>query len=162
MTANIEEQVVVLKDIEKIKILKARYCYLADAAISGDLTKYDEFMGLFTEDARVEFVGFGVYQGKPAVSQFYREVVHSLWSYASHMVMNPVIEVNGSKASGIWRLHCVATTRKSNRAVWIQGNYAEEYVKTGGAWQWQSIVFKGDFYTPFDEGWVRTKMMSFE
>lgn len=162
MPESIEQRITVLQDIEKIKNLKALYCYLADDGIAGDVAKYDELVEHFTEDATVEFIGFGVYQGKPAIERFFKELVHSLWSYASHMVMNPVIEVDGAQAKGKWRVHCLATSRKENRAVWIHGNYDEEYVKVGAEWKWRGIKFTGDFYTPYEEGWAKTKMMSFE
>ncbi len=60
MPESIEQRITVLQDIEKIKNLKARYCNLADEGIAGDLSKYDELVEHFTEDARVEFIGFGV------------------------------------------------------------------------------------------------------
>ena len=151
-----------LQDIEKIKILKARYCYLADAGIAGDTSKYDELLALFTDDAKVDFVGIGVWEGKTAIGGFFKDLVNSLWSYASHMVMNPIIEVEGIEAKGLWRVHCLATTRKTNQAVWIHGDYEETYLKVGSDWKWKSIKFSSDFYSPYDEGWAKTKMITLE
>jgi len=157
----LEKRIRVLEDIEAIKQLKARYCYLADAGIAGDLGKYDELMTYFIEDCRVDFPGFGVQQGKGAVRTFFRETVHSLWSYAAHMVMNPVIEVSGEDARGTWFVHVACTARAGGKAVWVQGKYEEEYCRERGGWKWRSIRFVPDFFTPFEDGWAKTPFMDF-
>ena len=160
MTKSLNEMIEELLALEKIKILKAQYCNLIDAAIAGDVAKYDKLLAHFIDDARVEFVGISISQGKKAIGEFFKELVHSVFSYASHMVANPVIEVDGHKANGTWRVLCLATTRKSNQAVWIHGNYEETYLKIESDWKWESIKFIPDFYTPYDEGWAKTKMIT--
>ncbi len=30
----------------------------------------------------------------------------------------------------------------------------------GDEWKWRGIKFTGDFYTPYEEGWARTKMIT--
>ncbi|MEW6442729.1 MAG: nuclear transport factor 2 family protein [bacterium] len=148
-----------LLDIEAIKNLRALYCYLVDGAIAGDKSRYDELVSRFVDDAWLDFNVFGYYEGKEAIAKFFREIVDPLWSYAAHMVMNPIIEVSGDQANGRWFVHALATTRESNRALWVQGRYDEQYVRVNGDWKWKSITFTPDFYTPFDEGWAKTKMM---
>jgi hypothetical protein len=162
MTPELDKRIQVLEDIEAIRKLKAMYCYLADAGIAGDISKYDELVAHFTEDGWVDFEGFGVHKGKEALGKFFKELVHSLWTYAAHLAVNPVIEMDGDRARGKWFVHVPGTTRKSNRAVWIQGKYDEVYVRVAGEWKWQSIRFIPDFYTPFDEGWARTRIMSLD
>lgn len=162
MTQDLETRIRALEDIEAIRKLKALYCYLADCGIAGDIGKYDELVARFSDDGWVDFEGFGVHKGKEALERFFKETVHSLWSYASHMAVNLVIEVEGDRARGKWFVHVACTTRGSNRAVWVQGTYDEEYVKVGGEWKWKSIRFTPDFFTPFDEGWAKTRIMSLE
>ena len=162
MTQNIGKRIQVLEDIESIRKLKALYCYLADGGIAGDLSKYDELVACFVDGGWVDFEGFGVHKGKEALGKFFKELVHSLWSYAAHMAVNPVIEVDGERATGKWLVHVACTTRNANRAVWVQGKYDEEYVKVGGKWMWRSIRFTPDYFTPFDEGWARIRIMSMD
>lgn len=162
MTLELEKRILVLEDIESIRKLKARYCYLADGGIAGAVDRYDELVAHFADDGWVDFEGFGVHRGKEALGRFFKELVHSLWSYAAHMAVNPVIEVDGERARGTWFVHVACTTRKANRAVWVQGKYDEEYVKVGGKWKWRSIRFTPDFFTPIEEGWARTRIMSLE
>jgi hypothetical protein len=148
----------ILEDIESIRKLKASYCYLVDAAIAGDLGKWDEFMTRFVDDAWIDFEGFGRHEGKDAVGRFYRDLVGSSLSYSAHMVSNPLIEVDGSNARGSWYVHVPVTIRPRNEAAWLQGKYREEYLKVGGQWKWKSITTTFDFITPYDQGWVQTRI----
>jgi len=160
MTTEMERRIQALEDIESIRKLKALYCDLADGGIAGDAAMYDRLVARFVDGGWVDFEGFGVHKGKEALGRFFKELVHSLWSYAAHMAVNPVIEVDGERATGTWLVLVACTTRATNRAVWVQGKYDEEYVKVGGEWMWRSIRFTPDYFTPFDEGWARTRIMS--
>ncbi len=161
MTDTLEERITALEDVEAIKKLKARYCYLVDAAVAGDTAKWDEFMTNFVEDAWIDFDLLGRHEGKEAVDTFYRVVVASSLSYSAHMVSNPIIDVDGDRAVGRWYVHVPCTGKTQNIAVWIQGRYEEEYVKVDGEWKWKSMTTKFDHITPFDEGWVKTPIAAF-
>jgi hypothetical protein len=52
------------------------------------------------------------------------------------------------------------TLRPRNEAGWLQGKYEEEYVKRNGQWKWKSITTKFDFITPYDQGWVQTRILT--
>lgn len=160
MTEELARRIQVLEDIEAIKKLRALYCYLADAGVAGDSSKFDELLTHFTDDAWTDFEFFGRHEGKEAVTKFYKELVASSLSYSAHMVSNPIIEVAGDTAKGNWYFHVPCTGRAENRAAWIQGRYAEEYVKIAGEWKWKSITTTFDHITPFDEGWVKTRVAS--
>jgi hypothetical protein len=159
-THDIAERLEILEDLESIRKLKALYCHLVDAAVAGDLQKWDEFMNYFLEDAWIDFEGFGRHEGKEAVERFYRDFVGSAFSYSAHMVSNPLIEVGGPNANGMWYVHVPFTLRPRNEAGWLQGKYAEEYVKSDGQWKWKSITTTFDFITPYDQGWVRTRILT--
>jgi hypothetical protein len=160
MTQDIETRMKVLEDIEAIKKLKASYCYLVDAAVAGDSSKWDELLDLFTDDSWVDFEVLGRYEGKDNVGRLFRDIVGSLLSYSAHMVHNPIITVDGSTAHGKWYVHVPLTGKNENMAGWLQGRYDEEYVRVDGRWKWKSITTTFDFITPYDEGWVRTPMAS--
>jgi hypothetical protein len=163
MSKTAEEKIRILEDVESIKKLKASYCYWADAGIAGDASQMDELIAHFTDDAPwADFGPFGVHKGKEAVGAFFREVVVGTLSYSAHMVSNPIIEVDGDKATGKWYVDVPCTLRGAERPLWLQAKYDEEYVKEGGQWRWKSITTKFDFITPFDEGWVKTPIISME
>ena len=163
MSRTTEERMQVLEDMEAIKKLKASYCYWADAGIAGDAARMDELIAHFTDDEPwADFGPFGVHKGKEAVAAFFKEVVVGTLSYSAHMVSNPIIEVDGTKARGRWYVDVPCTLRGAERAVWLQAKYEEEYVKEGGEWKWKSITAVFDFITPFDEGWAKTPVISME
>jgi SnoaL-like domain len=161
MKRSYEERIQILEDIEAIKKLKASYCYWADAGITGDGSKMDELIAHFTDDEPwADFGPFGVHRGKEAVAAFFKGVVVSSLSYSAHMVCNPIIEVDGNRATGKWYVDVPCTLRGAERPAWLQARYEEEYVKEAGEWKWKSITTRFDFITPFDEGWVKTPMIT--
>ncbi len=160
MTDDVSTRIQLLEDIEAIRKLKASYCYLVDAAVAGDSAKWDELLGHFTDDAWADFELLGRYEGIENVCKLFKEVVASLLSYSAHMVGNPIIQVNGDEARGKWYVHVPLTGKANNMAGWLQGKYDEEYVKVNGEWKWKSMTTTFDFITPYDEGWVKTRMAS--
>lgn len=163
MNKSLEERIQILEDIESIKRLKACYCSWADAGIAGDASGMDAIMDHFTDDEPwADFGPFGLHEGKEAVGAFFREAVVSTLSYSAHMVCNPVIDVEGSRARGRWYVDVPCTLRGAERPLWLQAKYEEEYVKEEGKWKWKSITTRFDFITPIDEGWVKTPMISAE
>lgn len=159
MESTIEKKLTILEDIESIKKLKYLYCYLVDAGIAGDESKMDELITHFTDDAWIDFSEFGIHRGKDAVAKFYKEAVAQDLSYSAHMVSNPIIEVDGDKAEGKWYVFVPCTFRATDTPVWLQGKYEEEYVKVEGEWKWKSMTTRFDFISPFEEGWVKTRMI---
>ncbi len=160
MTQDIEKRIQILEDTEAIKKLKASYCHLVDAAVAGDSSKWDELLSHFADDAWVDFELLGRYEGIENVGKLFKEVVASLLSYSAHMVSNPVIDVDGDRARGKWYVHVPLTGKAQNMAGWLQGRYDEEYIKIDGEWKWKSMTTTFDFITPYDDGWVKTRMAS--
>ena len=139
-----------LEDIEAIKQLKADYCALCDEG-------YDEdrLADLFTEDAVWDGGDRGKNQGQEEIRSFFKAAPRRL-PFAIHMVTNPIIEVNGDQATGIWYLFQACTYAEGNRAFWGSGRYDEEYVRVDGEWRFQHLKLTSHFWTPFDEGWAKT------
>ena len=153
------DRITVLEDMEKIKKLKALYCYLADEGIAGDPSKMDELISHCTEDVHADFGELGIHAGKEAVRKFYKEVAPSLLSYSAHMVSNPIIEVEGDRAKGRWYVFVPCTLRATGSPAWLQAKYEEEYVKVSGEWMWKTIIARFDFFTPYGDGWGKTRMI---
>jgi hypothetical protein len=121
----LEKRIRVLEDIEEIKQLKYNYCYTADERdVEGWLTG-------FTDDAIADF-GFARYEGKKELKQFIGGRFPSDLAFTKHRVTNPVIKVDGDKATGKWYVLCPGTFRPTNEAMWIGGTYEEKYVRQGG------------------------------
>ena len=150
---DLEARVARLEDIEAIRALKMRYCDLCDRGYDAD-----SLMPLFTEEAVWDGGMFGRYEGARRIRRFF-EATGGIVRFAKHYVTNSVVEVEGDRASGRWYLLQVATMpgEAGDRAVWGAARYDERYVRTAEGWKFESIVLDWDFWTPFDEGWERTR-----
>ena len=88
-----EQRLTRIEDIEAIKQLKARYYALGDEDHNPD-----KITMLFVEDGIWEG-GIGTAQGHEAMRQLFQRAQQRL-SFSHHMVMNPIIEVEGNRAKG--------------------------------------------------------------
>ena len=150
----LEARIKVLEDIEEIKRLMASYCYLVDAF------QMDGVVDLFADNARAEYGPLGSYEGKDGIAAFFKEVVPNTQAWSAHQVLNPIVTLDGEKAKGTWYLFCPATilSPEGDRAVWIQGRYDNEFVKVDGRWKFSQLRFTFNFGTPYEEGWVKSRM----
>jgi len=82
-----------------------------------------------------------------------------IWS--AHMLLNPLVNVEGDKAKGTFYLFGPATvpSPEGEKAIWVQGRYDNEFVKKSGKWRFSLLRFAFTFMTPYEEGWVKSKMM---
>ena len=150
---NHERRLVEFEDIEAIKKLKARYCAHADNGFNAD-----GIASLFTEDGIWDGKKLGRYEGRESIRAFVKRVPN-LMTFGIHYVMNPIIELQGDKATGQWYLLQACTLAESGEAAWQAGRYDEEYVKVAGEWKFKVVNFTSFFLTPFDQGWVKKQFV---
>ena len=143
----------VLEDIQEIKKLKARYCAYCD-----DNYDADGLAGLFTEDAVWDGGIRGRAEGKDGIRDFFSKAPQRL-SFALHRVVNPIIEVEEDEAKGTWYLFQSCTYDQGNQAVWGSARYDEEYLRVDGEWKFRRLELTSFFWTPFDEGWVKSRFV---
>ena len=149
MTEDLAARVQRLEDIEAIKRLKYRYCYY------GDQKQFDKFMSVFASECSVD-LGLGrVAATRQEVEALFRKS-QSIITFANHMVHNPLIDVDGDTATGVWYYE-VPNTR-NGVATWTQGRYDEIYVRENGDWKIKREVLTMSYVTPFDQGWVKQKV----
>ena len=148
---DIERRLKALEDVEEIKRLKARYCGYCD-----DNYDADAIASLFTEDAVWDGGIRGRADGREEIRNFFVRASQRL-PFAIHMVMNPIIEVDGDAAKGTWYLFQACTYAESDQAVWGSARYDEEYVRIDGAWMFKNLKLTSFFWTPFDQGWAKTR-----
>ena len=148
---DIERRLKALEDVEEIKRLKARYCAYCD-----DNYDADGIAGLFTEDAVWDGGMRGRADGREEIRNFFIRARQRL-PFAIHMVMNPIIEVDGDTAKGIWYLFQACTYAEGDQAVWGSARYDEEYLRVNGAWMFKHLKLTSFFWTPFDQGWAKTR-----
>jgi hypothetical protein len=153
--AEMERRLQTLEDIEAIKQLKGRYCYYCDAGYDPDGIE-----SCSAEDAIWEGGRFGTYRGRKAIREFFVKTAPTALSFAMHLVMNPVIEVNSDKAKGRWYIFEPVTFAEGQQAGWLAGAYDDDYVKVDGRWKYQHLRFKPYLSTPFNKPWSNRKFGS--
>ncbi|HKN14285.1 MAG TPA: nuclear transport factor 2 family protein [Candidatus Binatus sp.] len=97
--SDLEKRIAVLEDIEAIKKLKARYCAICDEDHNPA-----KITALFAPDGIWEGAGVGRHQGHDAIRKLFQGFQERI-SFSQHNVMNPIIDVDGDRATGIWVLH---------------------------------------------------------
>ena len=153
MPEDLEARIQRLEDIESIRALKARYCMYCD-----DDYNVEDLASLFTEDAVWDGGIRGKAIGRDGIREFFQHAPERL-PFAVHMVMNPLIEVNGDEATGVWYLFQACTYAQGDQAVWGSARYDEEYVRVEGRWMFKNLRITSNFWTPFDQGWAKAQFV---
>ena len=152
-SGELEARIGRLEDIEEIKKLKGRFCFLLDTG-----GKWEELVNMFTEDGVGDAGPFGRYEGKAELTKFYRDTVPGSFSFMKHMLHNPVVKVNGDKATSEYYFDMAGTHKAPKRAIWISGKYDDEYVKVDGVWKFKIQRGTIFYYSPQDSDWVKMPM----
>ncbi len=149
---SIEERLARLEAIEDIKALKARYCRFCDADYD-----YDGVAPLLADNFWFDGgPGFGRHIGRAAFKTFWDGIRGDI-RFAAHLVLNPDITVTGDNtALGKWRLlmPCTVTANGAPEARWLLCEYDETYVRADGAWLFETISMRVNFYAPHLAGWA--------
>ncbi len=147
-----EEKVERLSAIEDIKQLKARYCQLCDAGYDPD-----GIAAMFVEDGIWDGgENFGCHVGREAIHGFFSGISNDI-VFAAHLVLNPIITVDGDSANGKWWLIMPCTTELGGgpkEARWLLAEYDDDYVRVDGTWYYKHLRIDLKFFTPHKDGWV--------
>jgi hypothetical protein len=151
-----------LDDIETIKQLMHNYTYWLDYG------EFDKALNCFAEDAVLDVrereaprEGHQPFEvrcsGMVELRNFYSAIVHKRDKFsASHLLLNPVVNVEGDLATGIFYL---LEPTAIQRAIWGHGRYDLKFSKIEGEWKIKMLAFEWNFNTPYDEGWFKTPMV---
>jgi ketosteroid isomerase-like protein len=130
--AALEKRITRLEDIEAIKQLKARYSHICD-----NMHNPDTITSVFAEDGVWESPEFGKAQGHAAIRELFQKF-QKMFSASQHNMMNPVITVNGNRATGIWYIMGF-WDQTDGRKIWMSLRYDDDYVKINGEWKYQHL-----------------------
>ncbi len=146
----LEKRITRLEDLEAIKQLKARYCEICD-----DNHDADRITSVFTKDAIWEGRGIGKAEGHDEIRKLFLGFQKTI-SYSQHMVLNPIIEVEGCSATGIWYFFGPFTFFENNQAMWQAARYREDYEKVKGVWKIKHLRVKGPGMSAnYEAGWAK-------
>lgn len=155
MTDKLERVIDRLESIEEIKKLKHIYMMYCDQGYPPA-----KLGPLFTDDAVWTSEIFGRYEGRPAIEEFFggasRKIV-----FAAHLALNGIVDVDGDKATGQWRLLMPCTLLEDGQKVsrWMLGEYDEAYERHGGKWYFSKVDVFMNFNVQADESWAETASM---
>ena len=145
-------RVQLLEDTEAIKQLKVQYARACDNNYNAE-----ELAKLFTEDAVWDGRPlFGIYTGRQAIYEHFQQA--SL-IFAVHYFMSPDITIENDTAHARWYLW-QAATRRDNTPAWLSAFEDDDYVKISGQWLQSRMKLTVNFFTPYDEGWVKRKIIT--
>ena len=108
---------------------------------------------IFAEDGIWEGAGFGKSQGHAAIRELFKKF-QTLISFSQHQVMNPIIKIDGDRATGIWYFFGPFTFYKNNQAKWLAARYDDDYVKVNGEWKIQHLRARGRMTTDYEKSWA--------
>ena len=131
--AALEKRITRLEDIEAIKQLKARYCHICDDDHNPETVKT-----VFAEDGIWESADFGTARGHAEISELFANF-RKMFNFSQHNIMNPVIEVDGDRATGIWYIMGPWTYNDGGEQKWLALRYDDDYVKIDGSWKYQHL-----------------------
>jgi hypothetical protein len=148
-------------DIEEIKNLQRIYGYYLDNRLS------QEIVDLFSDDTEsVEVANRGVYLGKEGARRFFLQAQGRpapAWAMGRHLQLQGVVNVDpdGKTANGRWQCLFMSVVNfgaqgMPPRACWGYGVYENTYAKENGKWMFKKLYFNRIFYTPYEDGWLKT------
>ena len=152
MAKSLEERIKVLEDIEEIKKVKKTNCYCCDEK------NLEGVMGIFAKECTADYGPFGKCNTRKEVRTFFENIYKTL-PFFIHMITNDMIEVKGDKANAKWYFNVPSTHQPTNQAIWILGTYDEDYVREDGKWKCSRMDCIFHYVTPYDQGWVKKKML---
>lgn len=150
MDSDLDPRLQRLIDIEDIKQLKARY-----AAHCDDDYEADGLAALFVEDAVWDGSALGYAKGREAIREFFRNAPATV-SFAVHTVTNPLIEVDGDRATGGWYLWQPMVLRDGDASMWLCAQYDDRYVRTDDGWKFEHVKITIRAFSPYEEGFGKT------
>ena len=145
MTRTIEQQLQHLQDLEDIRTLRSRYAYGANI-LDGRPGDLHMFAALFAADGTFD-VCMGVATG-PAEIETMMKALTTQWQCAMHYMLNPLIELDGDRASGTFTGLFAFTSQTNPTPILLSNIYSDTYVRTAEGWRFQSVSIRTAFADP--------------
>ena len=151
---DLEQRIQLLEDREKIKELRATYCFLVDDDQYAELVN-DHFTLDAGCDFRSRMAGFDpmVSKGREQVLSFFQETVANLLKDMTHTTHNNRITIDGDRASGDCYFELTAREANSSSPMVGAGRYKDEYQRVGGIWQFSQRNADIFHIVPLNQGW---------
>ena len=139
-TASLEERIQRLEDIEAIKNLMARYAFHTNTGWNGQVVDIDAMPSIFAEDVQYiskdaeELSATGLEQGMNVLKESTEQI-----DFSMHSFTNPIIAVDGDRATGHWLVWIVSKAEGTARQVFASQDVT--YARTAPGWRIQTVNF---------------------
>ena len=142
----------ILHDVYEIEKLKARYANAVDGGWTG-VTPHDAdgVLKLFTPDGAWDSGAFGGGQGHAGIRE-YMQTGAAIMPFAFHHITNPLIEVDGDRATGRW--HAMLAVTAEGQAKLHTGVYDDRLVRTAEGWRFELLSFTLAASTDLPADWT--------
>jgi hypothetical protein len=133
--------------------LMAEYLLVADKGYDPD-----QIVAMFVDNGTWEGDGFGFFDGRDAIWNFFRSLSGSL-VFAAHFVTNPIITFDDDdNARGAWRLFEPATVNNDGNleSSILVAAYENTFTKVDGLWKFKSVKVNVNFFEPISKGWAHS------
>jgi hypothetical protein len=144
---DLESRIARLEAIQAIQQLKSLALFYADRKDAKGLAD------LFTEDG-ILIGAFQKHEGREMIEKNIQ-----FWPFAVHYVMNPIIKLDGDRATGLWYWLRPQITHEGE-AYWAAGWYDDVYARFDGEWKFKSVKIINFFYAPYAKGWTKGEVAS--
>jgi len=136
MSGEMEKRLKALEDLEEIRNLHNEYIFFLNNR------QWDDMADSFTSDAFADI--HGQCKGREEIRKALKERIAKLNSGKgrdSHFAVQPVISINGDRATGHWLMYIfIADAVTGNAGRWIQNRHDCEYAREDGRWKFKSLV----------------------
>jgi SnoaL-like protein len=143
-----------------IHALKARYATLVDRRFAKGSLVDGQVLARIAGEIADLFTPDGIWDGGPGlgVATGRAEIVAQLerptLTFSRHLFTNPVIDVQGDRASATWDLLCPCQ-RGDGASFLMSGSESDRYVCVDGVWRHASMSLTTYFMAPVSDGWGR-------
>lgn len=134
-------------DITAIKQVLAAYCHRVDRGTPAEVA------ALFAEDAVLRPFYDGRYEvrGRSAIEgwyAYYEKHFKSGVRHLKHMIMSPLIEVDGARASCVSYLLASAVSNATDEGFFLTGTYHDDFQQSDGRWLFATRQIDVEFMSP--------------
>ena len=157
---SLESRLAAAEAVQEIHRLKALYASLIDERYTRDGPKPPAEIARIANAAAQLFVPDAVWDGGEQLGRWQgRDAIRKRFldptlKFTLHFFVNPVIEVEGDSARGIWQI-LAPITLGNGRAGWMAGVENDGYRLHEGRWLHSEMKLRMHFLGPDMQGWDR-------
>lgn len=124
----------------EIANLKARYCLASDMCTHDEPAAREIFATLFTDDFTGDY-GMVEFANSAALGDFMAQAIGGGSEWMVHMLHSPLIQINGTEATGDWTVSATSKKRADGELQQILGRYSDKFRLTDKGWRISRITF---------------------